>query len=84
MVVDGRVECRMWARGAADAVGYVNGRFVSGTIQLSSQPVHAADKDGQSPEAVEKSGPPAAVVKQAAWAKIAAMAEKAATEGEFW
>ena len=53
------------APGAADAVGYVNGRFVSGTIQLSAQPVHAADKDDQSPEALEKSGPPAAVVKQA-------------------
>ena len=53
------------APGMADAVGYVNGRFVSGTIQLSSQPIHEIDKEGHSPDLVEKSGPPAAVVKQA-------------------
>lgn len=53
------------APGVADAVGYVNGRFVSGTIQLSSQPVHAIDKEGHSPDVVDKSGPPAAGIKQA-------------------
>jgi len=51
--------------GAADAVGYVNGRFVSGTIQLSTQAVHAIDVEGHDPAVVETRGPPAAVVKRA-------------------
>ena len=51
--------------GAADAVGYVNGRFVSGTIQLSSQPVHDIDREGHDPAVVAAGGPPSPTAKQA-------------------
>lgn len=47
------------APGAADAVGYVNGRFVSGTIQLSAQAVHGIDREGHDPAVVAEGGPPA-------------------------
>jgi hypothetical protein len=55
------------APGKADAVGYVNGRFVAGSIQLSTQRVHPVDQEGHEPDGVKQGGltAPEAKVKRA-------------------
>jgi hypothetical protein len=56
------------APGAADAVGYVNGHFVSGTIQMSTQAVHDVDREGHDKAVVDAGGPPAPTLKP--WAPV--------------
>ena len=62
------------APGSAEAVGYVNGQFVSGTIKLSSQLVHAVDTENLSEEVLKASGLPAPSAKQVpttgGWAEL--------------